>query len=69
MPSGSSVSLATPVAPTETADDPSALYRRGMALLERYDKPGHIDRASETFKRAMTLDGDSAPAHAGLARA
>jgi len=52
--------------------EPASAYeftRRGMESLERYDREGNIDKAIDDFQRALALDGDSAPAHAGLARA
>jgi len=49
--------------------DPDALYRQGMALLERFDRKGNIDRSLADFERALELDPSSAPAYAGLARA
>lgn len=54
--------------PLEPMDD-YRLYRHGMQLLERYDKQGHVDRAIEAFQRLLARQPDSAPGHAGLARA
>lgn len=45
------------------------LFERGMALLRRYDKAGHIDRAIADFQRALGRDANHAPALAGLADA
>jgi tetratricopeptide (TPR) repeat protein/predicted Ser/Thr protein kinase len=44
-------------------------YRQGMAALELHHRPGQIDRAVDSFRRAGALDAGYAPAHAGLARA
>lgn len=52
----------------ENMDD-LTLYRHGMRLLERYDKEGNIDQAIEAFQRLLTRNPESAPGHAGLARA
>ncbi len=46
-----------------------ALYERGMAALERYDRKGNIDQALADFQRALARDSQNAPAFAGLARA
>jgi len=55
-------------APAATPRDTHDLYRRGMAELARFDLPGNVDRAIESFRAALSLDADSASAHAGLAR-
>lgn len=47
--------------------DPHQLFRRGMTRLERYDREGNIERAIADFQRALVIDGDHAPALAGLA--
>jgi serine/threonine-protein kinase len=39
-----------------------------MAQLARFDLPGNVDRAIESFRAALSLDANSASAHAGLAR-
>lgn len=57
-----------PPAPLGQAEA-SALDREAWAALARYDLPGHIDRAIELFQRLVEASPDSAPAHAGLARA
>lgn len=60
------------LAGTPGEPEPASAYeytRRGMELLERYDREGNIDKAIDDFQRALALDGVSAPAHAGLARA
>lgn len=60
------------LAGTSGEPKPGSAYehtRRGMELLERYDREGNIEKAIDDFQRALALDGDSAPAHAGLARA
>jgi serine/threonine-protein kinase len=44
-------------------------YRQGQALLERYDKPGYVDRAIGSFNQAIGLDPKHAAAHAALAAA
>lgn len=41
----------------------------GLGLLQRFDRPGHVDRAIASFESAITLDKSFAPAWAGLARA
>jgi serine/threonine-protein kinase len=40
---------------------------QGRAYLQRYDRPGNVDRAQESFERAIGLDRAHAAAHAGLA--
>lgn len=50
-------------------DDPYALFQAGMARLDRWDKPGHVDAAIDQFQRALAIEPRSAPALAGLARA
>ena len=49
--------------------DPLALYEEGMRATRRPDQPESINRAVAIFQQLLTLDGDSAAAHAGLARA
>ncbi len=44
-------------------------YQQGMAALERFYRPGHVDRAIKSFEAARTLQQDYAPAYAGLAQA
>lgn len=43
--------------------------KRGWDALERFDRTGNIDHAIEEFQRALRIDGNSAAAHAGLAKA
>jgi tetratricopeptide (TPR) repeat protein len=50
-------------------DDPYALYQAGMARLDRWDKPGHVDAAIGQFQRALSIEPRSAPVLAGLSRA
>jgi serine/threonine-protein kinase len=50
-------------------DDPYALFQAGMARLDRWDKPGHVDAAIDQFQRALLIEPRSAPALAGLSRA
>ncbi len=61
----------SPDPPAAAADvvepDSYALFQQGMAYLERYDKPGHLDRAAAAFEAALARQESSAPAHAGLA--
>ncbi len=57
-----------PLAGIEEADA-YTLFQRGMAYLERFDKPGHLERAIAAFEAALAQDETSAPAHAGLALA
>ncbi len=49
--------------------EPYELYTRGLGFLERYDKEGYIDRAIDSFQRAITAKPDYAAAYAGLATA
>ena len=46
-----------------------AFERQAWTALDRYDLPGNLDRAVALFQRLIEDDLDSAPAHAGLARA
>jgi eukaryotic-like serine/threonine-protein kinase len=50
-------------------DDPYALFQAGMASLDRWDKPGHVDAAIGQFQRALQIEPRSAPVLAGLSRA
>ena len=50
-------------------DDPYALFQAGMARLDRWDKPGHVDAAIDQFQRALLIEPQSAPVLAGLSRA
>ncbi len=50
------------------ATSPLDLYEQGMELVRRGDQPGSVDRAQEIFQGLLEADGDSAAAHAGLAR-
>ncbi len=59
--------VGTPTAEPRT--EASGLHRQGMALLQRFDQPGQLDTAIATFRRAVELDPEFAPAYAGLARA
>jgi serine/threonine-protein kinase len=44
-------------------------YREAKELLERYDRPGQVDRAIEILQALLAKDEDSAPVLAALARA
>src|SRR6185436_19814586 len=59
----------TPSSTTTTDDDPYALFQAGMARLDRWDKPGHVDAAIAQFQRALLIEPRSAPVLAGLSRA
>ena len=50
-------------------NDPTALARRGQALLSRHDKPSNVDEAIQAFKNALAVAPESALAHAGIAEA
>ncbi len=50
-------------------EDPLELYEEGMRSVRRIEQPKNIERATVIFQRLLELDGDSAAAHAGLARA
>jgi serine/threonine-protein kinase len=43
-------------------------YQQGMAALERFYRPGNIDRARQSFEAARALQENYAPAYAGLAQ-
>lgn len=62
---------AQPTEATETtgAKDAYTLLQRGMGYLDRIDKPGHAEKAIAAFEAVLAQDGNSAPAHAGLALA
>lgn len=47
----------------------SDAYEAGRAALDRYDKPGNIDRAIESMQAAIKLDPRNAAAYAVLAEA
>ncbi len=49
--------------------DAYALYRKGEAHLERYDREGQIDAALDAFQRAIGQREDYAAAYSGLASA
>lgn len=49
--------------------DPYRLYREGDSFLARFDRPGHLDRAIQSFSAIVAQDDRHAPAYAGLARA
>jgi serine/threonine-protein kinase len=49
--------------------DPLALYEEGMRAVRRTDRPDGVERAVAIFQRLLEDDGESAAAHAGLARA
>lgn len=49
--------------------DPLQLYDQGMELLRRIDRPENVDQAISIFRHLIERDGESAAAHAGLARA
>jgi len=53
--------------PAESCD--YAHFREGMGFLDRFDKPGHLDRAMLAFEAAIECNPRSAPAHAGIALA
>jgi len=59
----------TPPSTAAVDDDPYALFQDGMARLERWDKPGHVDAAIGQFQRALQIEPRSAPVLAGLSRA
>lgn len=61
-------SAADPPRAADAQPSTSALYAQGMADLERFDRPGNLDRARRAFQRILAVDADSAPAYAGLAR-
>jgi serine/threonine-protein kinase len=42
------------------------LFQQGSALLERYDKEGNLDAATQAFQAALAKDQKYAPAYAGL---
>lgn len=42
------------------------LYLEGRGYLERVDRNSDMERAISTFRRALDLDADYAPAHTGL---
>jgi tetratricopeptide (TPR) repeat protein len=44
-------------------------YLRGLGYLLEYEKPENIDSAIADFNHALDMDGNFAPAHAGLGRA
>lgn len=50
-------------------DDPLRLYEEGMQALWRIDRPDNVDHAIAIFLGLIEGDGESAAAHAGLARA
>ena len=50
-------------------EDPLALYEEGMREVARVDRPESTGKALVIFQRLLELDGTSAAAHAGLARA
>lgn len=66
-------STASEVSPSEIGEeeeaDPYAMFQHGMEALERFDKPGRIERAISAFEAALATEPESAPAHAGLALA
>ncbi|HYP08239.1 MAG TPA: protein kinase, partial [Bryobacteraceae bacterium] len=44
-------------------------YLRGLGYLQRWDKPGNLDRALTAFMEAVRVDGEFARAYVGLAEA
>ncbi len=48
---------------------PLDFERIGEAALARYWRPGQVDRAVDSYQRAVALDQNRAPAYAGLGRA
>jgi eukaryotic-like serine/threonine-protein kinase len=52
-----------------SAAEATALEKEAWAALDRYDLPGRANRAIALFQRLVENDLESAPAHAGLARA
>lgn len=52
-----------------SAQERKDFERQAWAALDRYDLPGNTDKAVDLFQRLIEDDLDSAPAHAGLARA
>ena len=44
-------------------------FQQGSALLERYDKEGNLDAATQAFQAALAKDQKYAPAYAGLGTA
>ena len=59
----------TPPSTAAVDDDPYALFQAGMARLDRWDKPGHVEAAIGQFQRALLIEPRSAPVLAGLSRA
>lgn len=49
-----------------TAAAPYELFQQGSAFLERYDKEGNLDAATQVFQAALAKDQHYAPAYAGL---
>ena len=45
------------------------LYRAGRAYLDRYDKPGNLNRAIELMQSSIQKNRNYAPAYAGLSEA
>ena len=66
-PAPVAASMATPAftAPRTALDHVNA----GNELLKTYWRKGYVDKAVEEFQRAIALDANHAPAHAGLATA
>ena len=64
---GGGVDSASPVPAEPSA--PHQYYDQGIAALRHVYRPGSVDRAWESFQRAIALDADYAPAYSGLARA
>jgi serine/threonine-protein kinase len=48
---------------------PFGHYQAGLDYLQRYDRPGYIEQALDSFQRAIGMDEQYAPGYAGYARA
>lgn len=59
----------SPEFPEAQPVNPLELYEEGMRATRRPDRPESIERAEDIFQQLLAIDNDSAPAHAGLARA
>jgi len=54
---------------TELPTTPFGHYQAGLAYLARFDRPGYLDEALDSFQRAIGMDEQYAPGYAGYARA
>jgi eukaryotic-like serine/threonine-protein kinase len=55
--------------PATTSPEAFQAYAHGLALLERPDQEGNVERALEAFQASVERDPRFAPAHAGLGEA